>query len=357
MKRIISILAIAAAAVTCASAQTSEYTPGVNQEGVTYCLPETRLNITVTAVKTTYSPGEFSKYAERYLRISDIREQASESWEISSMDMNVTGIPDKDHMYTVKFDKKSIAPYVELTQDGILSALNTQAPPVAKLDAGKTDATKKADAIKKDPKSLLTEEILMAGSTAKMAELTAKEIFSIRESRNAITRGQADYLPSDGESVKYVLEQLDEQERLLTTLFTGTTETESHSYTIAVTPRGDVKKQLLMRLSNKLGVVDVENLAGSPVYIDITDLKAAAQPPLVTDKKKSEPKGTGIIWYRIPGKAQVKIYDGSKTYYEASVSIAQFGNVEILSGTLMSKASATEIIFDTATGGVRSVTE
>lgn len=44
----------------------------------------------------------------------------------------------------------------------------------------------------------MTEEILIAGSTAKMAELVAKEIYNIRESKNSLTRGQADYMPKDG---------------------------------------------------------------------------------------------------------------------------------------------------------------
>ena len=34
-----------------------------------------------------------------------------------------------------------------------------------------------------NPRDFLTEEILMAGSTAKMAELVAKEIYNIRESK------------------------------------------------------------------------------------------------------------------------------------------------------------------------------
>ena len=42
----------------------------------------------------------------------------------------------------------------------------------------------------------------MASSTAKMAELVAKEIYNIRESKNALLRGQADNTPSDGAQLK-----------------------------------------------------------------------------------------------------------------------------------------------------------
>lgn len=67
-----------------------------------------------------------------------------------------------------------------------------------------------------NPRDFLTEEILMAGSTAKMAELVAKEIYNIRESKNALVRGQADNMPKDGEQLKIMLANLEEQEAAMT---------------------------------------------------------------------------------------------------------------------------------------------
>ena len=64
---------------------------------------------------------------------------------------------------------------------------------------------------KVNPKDFLTEEILMASSTAKMAELVAKEIYNIRESKNALVRGQADNMPKDGAQLKLMLDNLEEQ--------------------------------------------------------------------------------------------------------------------------------------------------
>ena len=37
--------------------------------GVTYLLPKTEIEIVVQATKHTYMPGEFCKYADRYLRM------------------------------------------------------------------------------------------------------------------------------------------------------------------------------------------------------------------------------------------------------------------------------------------------
>ena len=62
----------------------------------------------------------------------------------------------------------------------------------------------------------------MASSTAKMAELVAKEIYNIRESKNALVRGQADNMPKDGAQLKLMLDNLEEQERAMTEMFSGT---------------------------------------------------------------------------------------------------------------------------------------
>ena len=70
---------------------------------------------------------------------------------------------------------------MELTEDGIVKSINV---PYSKSNETKkmllpvTPATVKAN-----PRDFLTEEILMASSTAKMAELVAKEIYNIRESK------------------------------------------------------------------------------------------------------------------------------------------------------------------------------
>ena len=47
----------------------SQYRPGVTPEGAVYFLPKTALRISVLVEKTTYEPGDFAPYAQRYLRV------------------------------------------------------------------------------------------------------------------------------------------------------------------------------------------------------------------------------------------------------------------------------------------------
>ena len=76
----------------------SAYQPGVTQDGISYWLPKTMITVTVTAQKQTFKPGEFSRYAERYLRLSDIKDKAEEVWTISDVKIATTGIPDKENL-------------------------------------------------------------------------------------------------------------------------------------------------------------------------------------------------------------------------------------------------------------------
>ena len=57
-----------------AQTEVSPYVPGATVEGVTYYFPVQPLRLVVVAEKQVYTPGEFSKYADRYLRLSQINQ-------------------------------------------------------------------------------------------------------------------------------------------------------------------------------------------------------------------------------------------------------------------------------------------
>lgn len=322
----------------------STYTPGTTDEGVVYYLPKTEIELQVTATKVVYTPGEFCQYADRYLRLSGISSKPEEYWEINKIKVSSVGVPDPDNAYVVKLKDKSAASQVELTPDGIVKAINTTSP------LEKTAATKIKEAAKKriDPRSFMTEEILMAGSTAKMAELVAKEIYNIRESKNSLTRGQADYMPKDGAALKLMLDNLDEQEQAMMQMFSGTTDRTEKIFTIRVVPEGDMKEKVALRFSKKLGVLGVDDLAGEPVYISITNQETL---PPADPKAKEKKKLNGVI-YNIPGKAQVTVFTSGKRYFEGELPVTQFGTTEVLVDNLFNKKINTRVIFNPNTGGI-----
>lgn len=192
------------------------------------------------------------------------------------------------------------------------------------------------------------EEILMSNSTAKMAELVAKEIYSIRESKNALLRGEADNMPKDGAQLKLMLDNLTLQERAMTEMFAGKVTTEEKIYTIRIVPK-EMKHEVAFRFSKKLGIVANNDLAGEPVYITIADLKSINIPE--ADPKKQ----VDGIAYNVPGRARVTLDYHNEELYNAEIPITQFGVVEYLAPVLFNKNSVIKVLFDTNTGALVKV--
>ena len=328
------------------SAQT-EVTVGVmhgKDYGVTYMLPQTELEIVVNATRHVYTPGEFCRYADRYLRLSDVAAEASEYWTLDNIQPNLRGVPDNSKTYFVKLKDKTTAPLMELTEDGIVRSINMpfsgERPP-KKVTTPENDRTQSVD-----PRRFLTEEILLAGSTAKMAELVAKEIYNIRESKNALLRGEADNMPQDGAQLKLMLDNLNMQERAMTEMFAGTTTEEPQTFTIRFTPQ-EMQDEVAFRFSSRLGVVDKEDLAGEPFYLSITNLQTIPQPSEEEKKSKKEPEG---VAYNVPGRARITLTHNNETLFDEELPVTQFGSIEYLAPVLFNKNTITKVQFDTTTG-------
>lgn len=349
MRKRLIMISLAAALTATAQTEVSEYIPGINAEGVTYFLPQTAFDITVEAEKVTYTPGAFCHYANKYLRLQGVSDTPDTYWEIKHIEVLPVGIVDPAKGFTIKLKDKSVAPLVELTEEGLLLSINKESTQAETVKAVKAEAPARTVSAK----DLLGEEILAATSTAKMAELVAKEIYNIRESRNAITRGQADNMPKDGEALKLILRTLDEQDEALTSMFKGTTLREQKLISFRLTPgEENAKKQILFRFSRKRGFAAADDLSGSPVYYDIESLTSLPHPEEKAGKKAKRPQG---VVYNIPGKALLRIYRSNDIILEAEYPVAQLGNTDVLASDLFNKGATTKVTFDPATGAIRKI--
>ena len=196
----------------------------------------------------------------------------------------------------------------------------------------------------------MSEEILAAGSTAKMAELIAQDIYEIRESRNLLVRGQADNMPKDGEQLRLMLNQLDLQDRAMTSLFTGTTVCDTTEQTFTIVPDKPVSRDVLFRFSQKLGLVDKDDLSGVPYYISVEDLQTVPAAEPVDPKKKS--KQVSGIYVNIPGRLRSTISNTQETVMTNEFPAGQFGHVELLSGALFNKRYTTRLWLNPISGAV-----
>ncbi|MCQ2333881.1 MAG: DUF4831 family protein [Paludibacteraceae bacterium] len=190
--------------------------------------------------------GELYQYSERYLGPTSVIEESSTTYRLTA-----------------------VKPY---TQPG--------AKPTTK-----GTATTGKQRIEVEPQLPLSEGALMAGSTAKKAELVAKQIYRIRETRMNILAGDVEHIPQDGKAMALVLKELNREEKALTAMFVGKQIITSKRKIVTYVEGNE----LLLRFSRFAGPVAQDDLSGEPVYIHVinhTEQRLAAQQP----SKKSEPR-------------------------------------------------------------------
>ncbi len=324
---ILSLFLIAAAG---ASAQKTTRVNAIkaNDYGVIYTLPKTSFEITLLVKKTTYRKGEFYPYAKRYLGIENPVTEDRIVYSLEDISVINKGIADKNTSFMVPFRPKSTEPFVYLREDGVIATINaepeTEPAQDLKIPEGKGTLG--------NPRSYLSQEALMAGSTAKQAELGSRQIFALRTSRTDILTGEAESMPPDGNAYKVVMEEINQQEKALTELFGGSEQIEylTHRYTLVPDDK-DMDHTVIGRFSRKLGAVDADNLAGEPIYLSLVNKTPKMEMQLSErDLKRLEEKLSGGIVYNVPGKAALTIDFGNKTLVNKDVDVVQFGSQDVL---------------------------
>lgn len=351
MLKKIYILGLLGLTTLTTNAQTQVVTGVMNGKdyGVTYTLPKTAIKANIKVSKITYTPGEFAKYANRFLHLNQVDQSASTSFKLDQFEINLVGNPDPEKVYFVKLKDKTVAPNIELNYAGVIKSINI--PFKSNKEIAATELVP-ATNLKLDPKRFYTEEILMANSTGKIAELVAKEIYAIRESRNSLLRGEYDDAPVDGEFLKILLNKMDEQESALLSLFTGSTEVTPITKSIELDITDEFQEMVIARFSTKVGVVDADNLIGEPITISLKDLKTVR----IDENAKGKAKQEGIA-YNLPGRGYIEVNYQGKTISKGEFPLTQFGTVEFLAPALFNKKSTIQVSFDVQTGGLLKVNQ
>lgn len=351
----ITLIALAAAALT-ANAQTTQRLTAskLNEFGLIYALPVTVLDVTVEAKRTVKTPGEFFRYAKKYLGIDPITEP-SDTWNVESVTVTPRGVADEEERYLVQL-KGGATPFMLLDENDFPLTINSDdytAPDSPQLPV----AQKAEPTILQTPaaQQAVTEEMLRSTSSAKRAELAAAKIYELRQSRNDIISGNADQMPADGAAMKLALDNIERQEAALTAMFAGTEQVSTAVRTYSVKPTGEESERVVAgRVSVTEGPVDADNLSGVPVYIDIEVTERGTLPRNEKGEEKKFPKG-GLA-YRIPGSAAVKATVGGQTMYRGNLEVAQYGIVFGLDPSLFTdKKAPAYVIFDASTGAIREL--
>lgn len=323
---------------------------GDNQNfGITYTLPQTELCVTVKATMTKTVAGMYAPYAEKYLGLSDVATSDQTVWEMKSMTLNGIAVPDASRTYHIEFSEKGALPQFYLSDSGMLLSVNRE--PEIEVEVEKEEEEPAAKKLVLKASDVFNEEILKAGSKAKQAELTAREIFSLRESRRNLLKGDVDNMPADGASFQLVLDNLEAQEQALLSLFVGTTTVTTVEKKFRYVPTESVKNKVFFRFSSYEGFVDADDLLGEPYYVsvDVTEDNRMASAPV--DPKKKVAAG---IAYNIPGKAHIQLSFDGEVIADTYMTMGQFGHVEQLPvAQFIDKKKKTSASFNQLTGSIK----
>ena len=318
-------------------------------EGTPYCLPRNGARFTVKVEKTQYIPGRFCQYSFRYMK-QNVSQQPSVTYRIIGIEINPFARPDTTRHFNLTIDKRHSISKVTCSPDGQLLAINADATPVKPTVRRFVPAQKPAPL---NPADFMTEDILSAGSTAKMAELSAKEIYDIRDSRNQLSRGEADFMPKDGTQLKLMLTNLNRQETALRQLFEGEVTKDTTWATVDCMPTKE-GSSILFRFSKYLGLVDIDDLGGEPYNLTVINLHTAPA-PAPSPAGQKEDKGDIGLRVSKPSRIRLTLQHDNDIVATYEMNAAQFGTVESLSGDLFGKKQSASLLLDPMTGSVKEI--
>jgi hypothetical protein len=335
-----SLLLLLAAATTLATFAENKTQQKNSEPQLVYSLPKTLIAIDVNVVKSIQKAGPYAQYSERLLAIKNPVTEDKTSWYVSSINVHPIAIADKNKTFQLESGDG-----LTLNKQGIICGLNIDADINALRD---TDASNE---IQVEPSNTdfapqaYNEEQLVSNSTAHMAEVAAKQIYHIRDSRIDLITGDNERLPADGESFKIMLNEMDKAENSITELFVGKKINTAIKKQFTYEPSSkQVKNELLFRISPESGIVDKDDLSGTPVYISVTPTKTDMPP---VDAQKSN----GIFYY-IPGKAHITLSMANNILFDEDVEIAQLGSLQSLPSSI---GKGTQIYFNPNTGAIINI--
>lgn len=352
MKRHIAFFAFGLLIATLSAQQVTRVHVGDTQNyGITYSLPAALVRVTADATCTTVKAGVYAPYAEKYLGIKDAPMEDVVTWSITSVEAKIESEADTTRTFHVNFGEKVAAPTFYLAPGNLLVGINRE-PEVIGHKCEKS-VPAKADTPTVHAIDVMNEELLKAGSKSKQAEIAARQIFRIRESRLNILTGDVDNLPADGASFQLVLENLAAQEAAYMELFTGTSSTTTVHRDFVCRPTAE-SDNVLFRFSRHFGFVAADDLSGEPYRISVTVTDDKRNVPVLTDAKgKVKPQASGVA-YVVPGRAEVAVVHKGNRVAQGEWAMPQFGHVEFLSPMQFTdRKKPASALFDPLTGALQ----
>lgn len=333
--------------------------------GIFYALPKTKIRIEVTFERTAFEVAPYARYAEKYLAL---RVDTTSVWSIVSTKIIEQAEPDPDNYYYVEPGNSDVS--LQVSNTGILKSVNSAFCPEKQQNTGATERVQDLNIaeflynsanyniyehvdtfIARTPAN--EEQFVYSRSSdekslEQRAEETAKLIDEIRLKKREIMFGEYESAYT-GESLKFVYEKLDAEERKLMQLFIGQKTTFTEVFYVEPEQSKvvvDDQTVELFRFSPQEGIVDSTDQEASVIYCNIrcdNNLRAVSRYAKgKTGKKKANTKFRNFR-YRVPEAAVVSFVTPDFTQQKI-IKISQYGTVTSL------PEGNYEAVFDVNTG-------
>lgn len=309
--------------------------------GLVYALPNTGLRFTITAQKIEKKRGDFYLYSERFLGLKEVILEDAVEWQIKGVNVVPFGVANPDEAFQVISTEASAVPLLQMSEDGVLLSVNS---PIVEEKEENIIMTAKLPTEAVVP---YTEEMLLANSSAKMAQEAANYIYRLRESRTALLSADLDALPPDGDAYAMSLEEIDNLESQFISLFKGEETITCETKTIELVPSEVKDKDVLFRFSSFGGVVASDDLSGSPFFITMEagDFNAL----------NNTPADSAGLFYKKPAPIMIKVYDGSTEVLSEKMFMGQFGEIQTLPSHMIS--DEVKIQLYPTTGAIKAISK
>lgn len=357
MKKIVIILA----AMCCVMGVKAQ----VVNEGdasLVYYMPKNTLQVKINYQATTYKAGPYKDFARELLGLEDVVQYNETRYELTKATVFTITRPDFSRPVVITAQANVPTQLLALTKDGILAGYNVSsnelrpATPAQQGPKGPQGDHHSFDRVK--AKTSIPEEVTRAVTKREKAELLAKQIYRLRETRIYLLSGEVDKMPTDGEATKEVLRQLEAEEKGLTELFTGTKSVRHLSETFMYEPTQS-ERYVLCRFSKADGLIDKEDAVGEPVVLKAEVMRQIAGEAQDMNKEQGQRTKDKVvlspIMYNLPGWLDYTIEYGIQCLARKSQPIAQFGIAVPLTQNLFTGKTLPQIEFNTQTGNIKTI--
>ncbi|MBR1809189.1 MAG: DUF4831 family protein [Paludibacteraceae bacterium] len=318
------------------------------ESALIYYMPRTELVFEIEYEQITAERGMFYQYSERYLGTKDIVLENSVTYELKNVQLRTRTKADPDRAYTIPLNQKTLANCaVRLNNKGLIECINCESEATKTSEQHKPADCKQSKTAKPSLAIPFLEDQMLSGSIGKMAEGTAKQIYSIRENRLNLLAGEVEHTPADGTAMRLVLSEMDKQEEALTQLFLGKIQKKIIVKTVTLIPESGCEDSVIFRFSKHEGLVDSDDMSGEPFTLTIVAHKQDYAPAAEGDKQPAP----SAVWQNLAGNADITLTDGEKLLVSKNIPVAQFGVAVPLAQELFAKRK-TQVRFDTRTGSV-----